>query len=732
MMKSFHRPSLVLSSFVVLGLTAGWAYAQLWAFREAVVPLTFVVPMLICLWTRRLWQLWLMAALFALFAIVKVYVILPADTLTLFGGVRYIGATTFNIVIGAVVVRAIMAMRAELEERNEQLMARNAGLATHAEELARQNEEIKRQGEKLARQNEAIETQSGELAARNDELQQTNDRLNRRESALQALLESVRGPETGFDALANICERALGIIGAPVESFAVLKLDGGHLSVSAQSAAGAAPKIPDRWSVADSIASVVLARDQTVYLHDLQKQPDLAAPFPGASGVRSVLATPLRIAGKPHGMVVACSSQAGHWTPEQFRMIEWVAAQCGLVAEALRWRSELSRRAREIEAANHAKDHFLAMLSHELRTPLTPVLAAAGVLEHDLRIPEDVRQDLSMIRRNIAIQSRLVDDLLDLTKLERGKLALQTQPLDFAALLHETALIVAPELDAKGQQLALDLLAAEGRQVDGDGPRLQQVFWNLLKNAIRFSPPQARIGLRTRLVAGTPPQIAVEVSDSGVGIDPANLGRIFRPFEQVASLGRNRSGDSGLGLGLSIAKAIVDLHGGTIAVASEGEGRGACFTVQLPLLDVGAGATSSLEPAGRPGDESIDLRALHILLVEDHADTGRVLARLLRRAGHTVDHCLSAGAAAGSFERNQYDVLISDLGLPDESGLELMKKLRVRRPGLPGICLSGYGMEEDLQACREAGFSEHLTKPVDMKRLHEAISRVTASLPPNS
>lgn len=709
----------------VAALTGLWAYVRIWVFQESAVPLTFVLPLLICVWTRRPWQLWLMAGIFIGCAAVKVYLLLPADA---FGGegarLTYFVTTLFNITVGSLVVRAIITMRSKLDERSARLSAQNTELQRQAEELARQNEEIRAQGEELAQQNEEIESQTEELAVQNEELHEANTRLNRRESALQMLLESVRAPETGDAVLARICERALGILGSPADAFAVLRKKGDHLEVVAQSSAPDGPEIPAHWPVAESIATVVLERDQTAYLHDLHKQMELAAPFRGSSEVRSLLATPIRGAGKQHGLVVACSRQPGHWSPDQFRTIEWVAAQCGLISEALRWRRELAARARDVEAANQAKDQFLAMLSHELRTPLTPVLAAAGVLEHDPRIPEDVRQDIGMIRRNVAIQSRLVDDLLDLTKLERGKLALQMQPLDFAALLHETALIVSPDMDAKGQTLALDLLAAEGQRVEGDGPRLQQVFWNLLKNAVRFSPPQARICLRTRLVAGLTARIDVEVVDSGIGLEPAHIARIFRPFEQVSAVGRNRSGDSGLGLGLSIAKAIVDLHGGSIAVTSEGLGRGSCFTVQLPLMPVAATGPDGV-PAVMRVEESAEARALRILLVEDHADTGRVLARLLRRSGHEVDHCENARTAVTLFRQNHYDVLVSDLGLPDESGLELMKKLRSLRPELPGICLSGYGMEDDLHACRQVGFSEHLTKPVDMKRLHAAIGRVS-------
>lgn len=232
--------------------------------------------------------------------------------------------------------------------------------------------------------------------------------------------------------------------------------------------------------------------------------------------------------------------------------------------------------------------------------------------------------------------------------------------------------------------------------------------------------------MRTELVNDRKPAIRVEVSDEGAGIDASNIDRIFQPFEQVAATVKQRGNDGGLGLGLAIAKALVELHHGTISVASNGVGRGATFSVELPL------ATTMVETlqnrCGRLPREGMEGRrnAQRILLVEDHGDTGRVLARLLRNAGYVVEHAETAGSALEMFGRDEFDLVISDLGLPDESGLELMKKLRTLQPHLAGICLSGYGMEDDLNACRAAGFSEHLTKPVDMQQLHSAIARVAA------
>jgi signal transduction histidine kinase/CheY-like chemotaxis protein len=481
---------------------------------------------------------------------------------------------------------------------------------------------------------------------------------------------------------------------------------------------------------------VVLQQDQTAYIDDLQRRPDLAAPFEESGSYRSILATPVRLAGRPAGVLVVCSLAPNHWTQEQFRLIEWAAAQVAPLLDSLRWQVALQQRAEAVEQANQAKDQFLATLSHELRTPLTPVLAAAGALEMDARLPEDARAELAMIRRNVAIQSRLIDDLLDLTRISRGKLDLIQQELEVMPLLREAAAIVAADLDAKEQILVQQISVPAGRKLHGDGARLQQVFWNLLKNAVKFSPRGSRLTLDAHVAAGHPrkreldgDRVVVRIADEGVGIEPADLERIFQPFEQAASA-RRRGGNVGLGLGLSIAKAIVELHDGRLLASSAGPGRGSVFMVELPLLErVCDEATVVQVPAAAAPAAGTENSAGRILLVEDHGDTGRVMARLLRRAGYTVVHAETVGAALEAWASESFDLVVSDLGLPDGSGLDLMRQLREQDGRVPGICMSGFGMESDVRASQEAGFAEHLIKPVDMQQLHAAIRRLLSTVP---
>jgi two-component system, chemotaxis family, CheB/CheR fusion protein len=382
---------------------------------------------------------------------------------------------------------------------------------------------------------------------------------------------------------------------------------------------------------------------------------------------------------------------------------------------------EESQQAKQmLEAANHAKDRFLAMLSHELRTPLTPVLALASSLEDRTDLPAGVHEDIETIRRNVVLEATLIDDLLDITRIARGKLQFNLEEVDAHESLYNAVEICRP--DAQASQVTLELHVNAGRHfVRVDAARLQQVFWNLIKNAIKFTPAGGTVGVESA-DAGSD-LLRVEVRDTGIGITPDLLPRIFDAFEQGDPSVTRQFG--GLGLGLAISKALVEGHGGTISVQSEGEGRGACFTVELHTIAPAAKGSAAPDVASAAVATS-----LNILVVEDHADTARVMQKLLSACGHQVATATSLTAAMRWLEMGEpLDLVISDLGLPDGSGLDLMREVcRLRQA--KGIALSGFGTEEDVQRSIAAGFAAHLTKPVPMSALHEAIARVTAAAKP--
>jgi PAS domain S-box-containing protein len=375
--------------------------------------------------------------------------------------------------------------------------------------------------------------------------------------------------------------------------------------------------------------------------------------------------------------------------------------------------AEIEKARKAAEQANTAKDRFLAVLSHELRTPLTPVLVSAQLLEKRLDVSEEVQRTIALMRRNIELEALLVDDLLDLTRISRGKIELRREAIDLDTAIQNVTEICRSEMLAKRQSLRVELLARE-HYADADPARIQQVFWNLVKNASKFTPEGGTITVRSE---NPMPQVfRVSVSDTGIGIAPDLLPRIFDAFQQgpVAP-----SAQAGLGLGLSISKALVELHGGTIRAESAGTDRGSTFVVELAALSERRGAPRSERSERRSARQ----RPLRILVVEDHADTAAALAQLLRTENHEVEIAQNITEAVRAVELREFDLFITDLGLPDGNGHDLMARLRAIRP-IQGIVLSGYGMEADIARSAAAGFAEHLIKPINVTQLLNTIRRL--------
>ncbi|HZZ41348.1 MAG TPA: response regulator [Tepidisphaeraceae bacterium] len=370
---------------------------------------------------------------------------------------------------------------------------------------------------------------------------------------------------------------------------------------------------------------------------------------------------------------------------------------------------ELNQAKIAAESASRAKDHFLAVLSHELRTPLSPILTTIHLMELDESLPPAMREHIDIIRRNVELEARLIDDLLDLTRIARGKIQLHSAVVDLHRLVADTIEICAADIRGKRQEILLEL-HAEQTSVSGDSARLQQVLWNLVKNAVKFTPVGGKIGLRTSNVNG---QLEIQVRDSGIGIEASEMTRIFNAFEQADQRVTRQYG--GLGLGLSIAKALVEMHNGSLACESEGAGRGSTFKVLLPIV-----------PAADPPRKTLpalsEKAGLRILLVEDHADTARAMSSLLKMRGHKVEHATSVNSALGLADKQRFDLLISDIGLPDGSGMDVVRQKTMQN--VPSIALTGYGSDEDVARCRAAGFDHHLTKPVSFDKLEAAIKQL--------
>ncbi len=431
---------------------------------------------------------------------------------------------------------------------------------------------------------------------------------------------------------------------------------------------------------------------------------------------------------------------------------------CSFIVEDITERKQTESDLREAkdlaEAACRAKDRFLAVVSHELRAPLNPVLIAVSSLI-DSNSGLALAPTLAMIHRNIELEARLIDDLLDLSRLGRGQLRLDLEIIDMHEVIACAIEICRDETHLAGLEVVTEL-GARHHHVTADHARMMQVAWNLIKNAARFTPPGGRLSIRTSnapepsgSVDGQTPGLLIEFEDTGIGIEPEILPRIFEAFEQGHEEMRAKSG--GLGLGLAISRSLTEAHDGRLTASSRGRGLGSTFRVELATVaatvipaQAGPGGTAIAARTGPgpvalptetgmstaiPGSPAADRcrSDLRILLVEDNKDTRRYLASVLRQRGHSVvtaDRVATARAAVHE-AKAPFDLLLSDIELPDGDGHYLMRELSASG-SMRGIAVSGFGAEEDLRQSREAGFIDHLIKPVDLNRLEAAIRRATA------
>ena len=369
------------------------------------------------------------------------------------------------------------------------------------------------------------------------------------------------------------------------------------------------------------------------------------------------------------------------------------------------------------ETANKAKDQFLAMLSHELRTPLTPVLATLNLWEASEEIPPALRADVGMLRRSVELEARIIDDLLDLTRIARGLLSFSPENTDVHSVIEFLVGLSQSELQIKVLKLALKLDAPR-HHVHTDAARLQQVLWNVLRNAVKFTDQGGAITIITSNDAQD--RLDITFHDTGIGMTPDTLSKLFIPFEQADPTMNRRYG--GLGLGMAISNALVDLLDGEIRAESPGLGLGSTFTITFPTVDP---ATNGSEPtsASRKSQDKVRL-----LLVEDHGDTARALARLLENRGFTTKTAPSIATALEAIGREDFDLFLCDLGLPDGTGIDFIGKVRETRK-TPAIALTGFGMQEDIERAQKAGFDAHLTKPVNLQKLEATMWRLLQDRP---
>lgn len=435
--------------------------------------------------------------------------------------------------------------------------------------------------------------------------------------------------------------------------------------------------------------------------------------------VRSYLAVPVKSAsGIVLGGLFFGHSRPGVFTEQHEQLANGVAAWASLALENAR----LYMEARE---ADRLKDEFLAVLSHELRTPLNAIVGYSRLLRGNVLSGEKAARGLETLERNAGALTQIVDDVLDISRIVSGKIRLDVQPVELPLVVHNAVATVQPTADAKGVRLQTIIDPRVG-PVSGDPARLQQVVWNLLSNAVKFTPRQGRVQIRVERVNS---HIEVAVSDTGVGIRSDFLPHVFERFRQADAGTTRKAG--GLGLGLSIVRHIVDLHGGSVAVASEGEDKGATFRVRLPLMIVHGGGIRETREHPRtakplPLTGLGDLKGVHVLAIDDEPDALGLLRVVLEAAGAEVTTMSSASEGLERLSADLPNVILVDLGMPDMDGFEFIARLRasndVHVRNIPAAALTAFARADDRTKALQNGFEMHLAKPVDPGELVASVA----------
>jgi signal transduction histidine kinase/AmiR/NasT family two-component response regulator len=481
-----------------------------------------------------------------------------------------------------------------------------------------------------------------------------------------------------------------------------------------------------RISEYSSITSGEMQRGQTVVNNDSKTDPRTAADYHTGyepNGERAYLAVPLMREGRWVASFWASVDQPREWTREEVALLQTVSERAWTAIEKLRAEAERERllvsveEARDAaEKANQLKDEFLATLSHELRNPLNVILGYSELLLRMPEIEESPRlvQMGEALRRNAQSQSQLINDLLDLSRLQRGKISLNQETVSLPAIIDNAVETVRTDAATKGVEIRLHP-SEQLLLVEGDRLRLQQIAWNILNNAVKFTPPGGRIEISLNHEGDS---AALAIADTGQGIDPSFLPHVFEMFRQADGSNRRRHG--GMGIGLALVRQLVQLHGGTISAESGGPNKGSRFIVRLPLLR----ETAPLAVSASAGPELTVFAQTSFLVLDDSEDSIAMMAELLRLAGANVVTATNGVDALRIASENDFDVILSDISMPEMDGFEFLERLRKidGRRDVPVVAITGFGRNDDIERARAAGFYSHLTKPIDLSALTEVLA----------
>ena len=540
---------------------------------------------------------------------------------------------------------------------------------------------------------------------------------------------------SGYDSegiLASLAEvlqitLALDLVYARAPGRAVAAARGGGPAIAVETARYAS-------GPAGAEAAAALGRVLAEWLRD-PFSPTAAIPHPAGEGTLRIAITRFGY-GVGAGIVVAGSRRPDFPTEQERLLLSVGANQAAIATQRRRVEEERlalleSERAARLlaEQASRLRDEFLATVSHELRTPLNSILGWAQVVRRAPRDDATLTQALDAIERGARAQTRLIEDLLDMSRIISGKLRLEVQTVALAPLVEAAVNTVRPAAAAKEIRVELVLDPVAG-PVKGDPSRLQQIFWNLLSNAVKFTPKGGNVQVRLERIDA---HVEVSVGDDGRGMAEEFLPFVFDRFRQADSSTTRRH--SGLGLGLAVVKQLVELHGGRVAARSPGDNLGATFTVQLPIANARqdevdrerTAAAGTLAPAS---SDDAGLENLRLLVVDDDGDTRTILGRVLEERGALVDQASSAAEALRHLEREVYQVIVSDIGMPDMDGYELMRQLRARGDKTPAIAVTAFARAEDRIRSLQAGYNMHVSKPLEPRELIAVVASLARPVAP--
>jgi PAS domain S-box-containing protein len=825
-------PPRAVSILVAVALVAIWGVVRLVVFADTVLPLTYVLPLFVCVWTRDRHMLWAMAAAFAAMHSYQSGWMLEMGPSPARDTAVWI-ATLLNIAIGASAVHVIIGLRGWLESSVARVRAQAATLQAQGEELTEQNERLAEQSEELAQQTEELSAQLEELTQQNEEIQAQSeeiqhlmDEITHREHLLQQLLDVARDSHRRAEALERISSAAMALCGPDLSAAAIYRVDEGHLSILAATCPvqqGHDDPMPDAF------VQLTIEQGRPAALGDVTLRPDLPLlRAPGNEPFRAVLAAPITTDGRVFGAIAAYAHDLREWTDEQFRLIEWLAQQAGGILETLnaqrelrrqtalidlspvaimirrsdgtitewgggahtlygwsreeaigrrshellkaqflqghaaisralestgRWTGELTHTTKDgreltveshwlaqrdddgtitevlesdvdvtarVEAvralheANRNKNEFLATLAHELRNPLAPIRTSIGILRARGLADPILARCRDVIDRQAAHMARLLDDLLDVSRLSHGKLTLQRARTSLNDIIDAAIEVSRPMIDQGRHALVVEPLP-QPILLHADPARLTQVLGNLLHNAAKYSDPGSEIRISVQQDGQT---VLVSVRDHGIGISSELLEDVFDLFTQGD--GARERGQGGLGIGLSLARRLVEMHGGTIEAASPGQGQGSVFTVRLPMMqyeDVQA-VPSPIELSHPPSPVKCK-----VLVADDSADAAEMVATLLRHQGCEVRTARDGAEAAREAEHFHPDLILLDIGMPLMNGYDACRLIRAQpwSNGTRIVALTGWGQDGDRQQSELAGFDRHLVKPIDPDTLIQLV-----------